>query len=117
MRWDGIGFSAPLLDPSKSKVTEVVGFAPEVAGKVRNCATFIDGIGIPATAKNQKAAWLFVQWATGKEMLGRSCHRLRHPGAAVGLCAPGHHQGQQVPAGMVRHHGHQPEDARVPGCR
>jgi len=75
MWWDGIGFSAPLLDPTKSKVVDSVAFAPDPAGpasagNVRNCATFIDGIGIPATAKNPKAAWLFVQWATGKEMLG-----------------------------------------------
>ena len=67
--WDGIGFSAPLLDPNKSKVVGKVGFAPDPAGKVRNCATFIDGIGIPATAKNKKPAWLFVQWVTGKKML------------------------------------------------
>jgi multiple sugar transport system substrate-binding protein len=70
MWWDGIGFSAPLIDPNKSKVVGKVGFAPDVAGKVHNCATFIDGIGIPATAKNKKPAWLFVQWVTGKQMLG-----------------------------------------------
>jgi multiple sugar transport system substrate-binding protein len=68
--WDGIGFSAPLMDPTKSKVVETVGFAPVPAGpRAHNCATFIDGIGIPATAKNKKAAWLFLQWVTGKEML------------------------------------------------
>jgi multiple sugar transport system substrate-binding protein len=70
MWWDGIGFSAPLLDKAKSKVVEKVGFAPVPAGpKVRNCATFIEGIGIPATApaKNKKAAWLFLQWICGKE--------------------------------------------------
>jgi multiple sugar transport system substrate-binding protein len=69
MWWDGIGFSAPLIDPAKSKVVGKVGFAPDPGGKVQNCATFIDGIGIPATAKNKKAAWLFVQWVTGKKML------------------------------------------------
>lgn len=70
MWWDGIGFSAPLLDPTKSKVKDTVGFAPVPAGpKAHNCATFIDGIGIPAGAKNKKAAWLFVQWVTGKQML------------------------------------------------
>jgi multiple sugar transport system substrate-binding protein len=71
MWWDGIGFSAPLMDPTKSRVMDTVGFAPVPAGpKAHNCATFIDGIGIPATAKNKKAAWLFMQWVTGKEMLG-----------------------------------------------
>jgi multiple sugar transport system substrate-binding protein len=71
MWWDGIGFSAPLLDKAKSKVVEKVGFAPVPAGpKAHNCATFIEGIGIPAagTAKNKKAAWLFLQWYCGKEM-------------------------------------------------
>lgn len=68
--WDGIGFSAPLLDKTKSRVADKVGFAPVPAGpKSHNCCTFIDGIGIPATAKNKKAAWLFLQWIAGKQML------------------------------------------------
>ncbi len=70
MWWDGIGFSAPLLDKTKSRIVDKIGFAPVPAGpKAHNCATFIDGIGIPATAKNKKAAWLFVQWITGKAMM------------------------------------------------
>ena len=70
MWWDGIGFSAPLLDKTKSRIVDKVGFAPVPAGpKAHNCATFIDGIGIPATAKNKKAAWLFVQWITGQAMM------------------------------------------------
>ncbi len=70
MWWDGIGFSAPLLDKNKSKIVEKVGFAPVPAGpKSHHCATFIEGIGIPASAKNKKAAWLFVQWITGKQMM------------------------------------------------
>ncbi|HYZ20646.1 MAG TPA: extracellular solute-binding protein [Rhodopila sp.] len=71
MWWDGIGFSAPLLDKTKSKVVDKVGFAPVPAGPTaHNCATFIEGIGIPAAAKNKKAAWLFLQWVDGKEMQG-----------------------------------------------
>jgi len=71
MWWDGIGFSAPLLDKTKSRIADKVGFAVVPAGpKAHNCATFIDGIGIPATAKNKKGAWLFVQWITGKQMQG-----------------------------------------------
>jgi multiple sugar transport system substrate-binding protein len=69
--WDGIGFSAPLLDKTRSKIVESVGFAPVPAGpKSQNCATFIEGIGIPATAaaKNKKAAWLFLQWYCGKDI-------------------------------------------------
>jgi multiple sugar transport system substrate-binding protein len=69
--WDGIGFSAPLLDKTKSKVFEHVGFAPVPAGpKAQHSATFIEGVGIPANAKNKKPAWLFLQWACGKDILG-----------------------------------------------
>jgi multiple sugar transport system substrate-binding protein len=71
MWWDGIGFSAPLLDKTKSKVVDKVGFAPIPAGpKAQFSATYIEGVGIPALAKNKKAAWLFLQWVCGKEMLG-----------------------------------------------
>ena len=70
MWWDGIGFSAPLLDPKASKVVDKVGFAPVPAGPGGHwTGTFIDGIGIPATAKNKKAAWLFLQWIGGKQMM------------------------------------------------
>jgi multiple sugar transport system substrate-binding protein len=71
MWWDGIGFSAPLLDKTRSKVVEKVGFAPIPAGpKAQYSATYIEGVGIPALARNKKAAWLFLQWACGKELLG-----------------------------------------------
>ena len=69
MWWDGIGFSAPLLDKTKSKIVDKVGFAPVPAGpKAHNCATFNDGLGIPVNAKNKKAAWMFIQWITSKPM-------------------------------------------------
>jgi multiple sugar transport system substrate-binding protein len=70
MWWDGIGFSAPLVDPSKSKVVGKVGFAPVPAGpKAQNSATFVDGIGIPVGAKNTTGAWLYLQWSMSKTML------------------------------------------------
>ena len=69
MWWDGIGFSAPLVDPTKSKIVGKVGFAPVPRGpKAQNSCTFIDAIGIPAASKNKTAAWLYVQWATSKTM-------------------------------------------------
>ena len=69
MWWDGIGFSAPLVDPKASKIVGKVGFAPIPAGpKAQHSCTFIDGIGIPAASKNKVAAWLYVQWATSKTM-------------------------------------------------
>jgi multiple sugar transport system substrate-binding protein len=69
MWWDGIGFSAPLIDPAKSKIVGKVGFLVVPKGpKAQHSATFIDGIGITAASKNKTAAWLYVQWATSKEM-------------------------------------------------
>ncbi len=69
MWWDGIGFSAPLVDPAKSKIVGKVGFAPIPAGpKAQHSATFIDGIGVAGASKNKVAAWLYVQWATSKTM-------------------------------------------------
>ncbi len=67
---DGIGFSAPLIDKTKSKVADVAGFAPVPRGpKAQHSDTFIDGIGIARGSKNQGPAWLYVQWATGKGMM------------------------------------------------
>ena len=64
---DGMGFSAPLVDKTKSRVAETVGFQPVPRGpKSQHSATFIDGMGIPAASKNKGAAWYYVQWATGK---------------------------------------------------
>jgi multiple sugar transport system substrate-binding protein len=67
---DGIGFSAPLVDKTKSKVAEVVGFAPPPGGpKARYSATFIEGIGVAAGSKNKTGAWLYTQWASGKPIM------------------------------------------------
>jgi multiple sugar transport system substrate-binding protein len=64
---DGIGFSAPLIDKTKSRVADSAGFMPVPRGpKSQHSATFIDGIGIPAASKNKGPAWYYVQWATGK---------------------------------------------------
>ena len=115
--WDGIGFSAPLLDKAKSKVVESVGFAPVPAGpKSQNCATFIEGIGIPATAaaKNKKAAWLFLQWYCGKDMQAEVLRTGSGTPARLSVYARERHYGQQcVSEGMVRDDGHQPEDRAV----
>ena len=67
---DGIGFSAPLLDPNKSRITDKVGFAAVPAGPhAHNTATFIDGIGIPVGTKNKKPAWYFCQYEAGKDAM------------------------------------------------
>ena len=70
MWWDGIGFSAPLVDPAKAKIAGKVGFIPVPRGpKAQHSATFIDGIGVPVGSRNKTAAWLYVQWATSKTIL------------------------------------------------
>jgi multiple sugar transport system substrate-binding protein len=70
MWWDAIGFTAPLINKTQSKITDVVGFMPPPAGpKGRWSATFMDAIGIPAGSRNKQAAWLYTQWAAGKTMM------------------------------------------------
>jgi multiple sugar transport system substrate-binding protein len=58
-------------DPQKSKVLGRVGYAVYPKGpKGQPGATVaVWGLGIPKTSKNQKAAWLFMQWATNKEQV------------------------------------------------
>jgi len=66
---DGVGFSAPLVDRTKSKVADTVGFAVVPRGaKAHNTATYVDGIGIARGSRNKGAAWLYVQWASSKAM-------------------------------------------------
>jgi multiple sugar transport system substrate-binding protein len=66
---DGIGFSAPLIDPTKSKVVGKVGFSPAPKGPVaQHSASFTDAMGIPVASKRRDAAYLYCQWATGKAM-------------------------------------------------
>ncbi len=68
--WDAIGFTAPLIDKTKSKIADNVGFATLPAGsKARHSATFMDAIGIPAQSRNKQAAWLYTQWAANKAMM------------------------------------------------
>ena len=69
MWWDAIGFTVPLVDKTKSKIFDNVGFTTVPAGpKGQWSATFMDAVGIPAQSKNKTAAWLYVQWAAGKTM-------------------------------------------------
>ena len=66
---DGIGFSAPLIDPTKSRVAKDIGFAPVPAGpKAQHSATFASGFAIPVASKNKLPAWLYIQWAASKEI-------------------------------------------------
>ena len=67
---DGVGFSAPLLDPKASKVVDSVGFAVTPKGpKAQHSASFVDAMGIPVASKNKGAAYLYCQWATSKALM------------------------------------------------
>jgi multiple sugar transport system substrate-binding protein len=70
---DGVGFAAPLEDPTKSKVAGRVGYAAMPAGPKRQASSlFGDSIGVSRSSKKKEAAWLYTQWATGKIMQPRS---------------------------------------------
>jgi multiple sugar transport system substrate-binding protein len=72
MWFDGIGFAAPLEDPTKSKVKGKVGYGLQPGGpKGRFAATFGDGIGVVRASKKQGAAYLYAQWATNKKNQAR----------------------------------------------
>ena len=64
---DGIGFAAPLEDPTKSRVVGKVGYGVTPPGpKAHHSATFADGLGISNASKKKEAAWLYIQWALNK---------------------------------------------------
>ena len=68
MWFDGIGFTAPVEDPAKSRVVGKVGYALQPAGpKAHYSAMFGNGIGITAKSKNVGPAWYFCQWYTQKK--------------------------------------------------
>jgi multiple sugar transport system substrate-binding protein len=72
MWFDGIGFAAPLEDPTKSKVKGKVGYGLQPGGpKGRFAATFGDGIGVVRASKKQGPAYLYAQWATNKKNQAR----------------------------------------------
>ncbi len=61
-----------VYDPSVSRIANDVGFAVFPAGPaIRRVPTFGDGLGIVPGSQRRTAAWLFLQWATGKSMQAR----------------------------------------------
>lgn len=66
---DGIGFSLPLVDPTKSRVVGKVGFGVTPPGpKARHSALFGDSVAIPASGRKKGPAYLYAMWATSKPM-------------------------------------------------
>lgn len=66
---DGIGFAAPLEDRQRSRVAGKVGYAlvPKGRGPNHHCCLFGAGYGIPEASRKKGPAWLYLQWALGKE--------------------------------------------------
>lgn len=60
-------------DPAKSGIADKVGFAPFPAGpagsKPYNVTSWAIGVG--ANSEKKDAAWQFIKWATGKEVVGK----------------------------------------------
>ncbi len=66
---DGVGFAAPLEDPTRSRVAGKVGYAVVPAGPSHHhCCLFGTGLGISAASSERKrgAAWFYLQWAMNK---------------------------------------------------
>lgn len=64
---DGIGFAPPLEDPQRSRIVGQVGYGVTPPGpKAHHSAMFGDGIGIAEASRKKGAAFLYLQWATGK---------------------------------------------------
>jgi multiple sugar transport system substrate-binding protein len=58
-------------DPQKSKVQGKIGYAlfPKGPKGQPGSTVAVWGLGIPKSSRNQKAAWLFLQWATNKDQV------------------------------------------------
>jgi multiple sugar transport system substrate-binding protein len=72
MWFDSTGFAQPLEDPTISKVVGKVGYGVVPPGPAANVSGLTaDGLSIPAACPRKGAAWLYIQWACGKEMMAR----------------------------------------------
>lgn len=64
-------FYATLTDPKTSKITDCLAVAPEPAGpagRLPALGGFSLAVASQAPPREQKAAWLFIQWATSEEI-------------------------------------------------
>jgi multiple sugar transport system substrate-binding protein len=79
--YDGVNFASQFEDKEKSRVAGKVGYAVLPAGPAGQFPpTFTSAMAISAQSRNKEAAYLFVQWATGKQM----CLRELLAGVGVG---------------------------------
>lgn len=65
---DGVGFAAPLEDRTRSRVAGKVGYAvvPRGSGS-HHCCMFGSSFGISEASTKKGPAWLYLQWASGKQ--------------------------------------------------
>ncbi|KAA2244327.1 ABC transporter substrate-binding protein [Salinarimonas soli] len=64
-------FYSTLTDPKTSKITDCLAVAPEPAGpagRLPALGGFSLAVAAQASEKEQKASWLFIQWATSEEI-------------------------------------------------
>ncbi len=79
MAIEGAPLAGQILDPKRSKVVGKLGFATVPKGPAgRFPSHTAHGMLIPKAAKNQKAAWLFIQWATSTEIQKKVALSSRH---------------------------------------
>ncbi len=61
-----------MIDPSKVPISDKIGYAMFPAGKAGSKPmAYSSYLAISPQSKNKPAAWLFVQWASGKEVLAK----------------------------------------------
>ena len=83
--YDGVNFANQFEDKEKSKVAGKVGYAVLPAGPAGHFApTYTNAMAVSAQSKNKEAAYLFIQWATTKQM----CVRELLSGVGVGRVSP-----------------------------
>lgn len=64
-------FYSTLTDPKTSKITDCLAVAPEPAGpagRLPALGGFSLAVAAQAPPREQKASWLFIQWATSEEI-------------------------------------------------
>ena len=62
----------PIGDPKRSQVAGKVGYSVMPPGpKTQRAPMFGDGFGVATASARQEAAWLYCQWATGKQNQAR----------------------------------------------
>ena len=69
---DNSGQAAAVRDPKAVAFADQVGYAPMPAGPEGSAQTFFGwGAGVSSASANKGASWLFLQWLTGPEVVGK----------------------------------------------